>query len=44
MEQFRIRLAIAIINVAMAVMPKEYANKTFINNLMLVGFIEVEKD
>lgn len=44
MHNFRIKLAILIINLSLCIMPKGSRNRVFINNLMCVGIIEVDKD
>lgn len=42
MCNFRVKLAILIINLSLCVMPKHGRNRVFINNLMKIGLIEVD--
>lgn len=43
MYNFRIKLAIKIINMALAIMPKNTRNQVFINNLIKIGLIDIDK-
>lgn len=43
MYNFRVKLAIKIINMALRIMPKEGRNEVFINNLSKIGLINFDK-
>lgn len=43
MKNLKIKISIAIINLALKVMPEEYRHKTFIVNMIYTGKIKADK-